>query len=182
MKALEGVSRSRSVALTGSLSALAIAFGYLLAPVPNVELMTVTCFLAGFFLGWKQGAAVGGVSMSVYSLLNPRGMALPLVTLAQISGLSLAGCSGALAARTVGRGARVLTAGFLLAGLAVTAVYDLLTNLALGVSLGSVPAVVVAGMAFSVLHIASNAAVFAVAGVSLVKVAERDRSWGRRAG
>jgi hypothetical protein len=45
--------------------------------------------------------------------------------------------------------------------------------------LGNLWSVVVAGMAFSVLHIVSNVFVFAIIGVSLVAVAERAQMWGR---
>jgi hypothetical protein len=49
---------------------------------------------------------------------------------------------------------------FAAAGVLVTLQYDVLTNLALGISLGSVLPVVLAGLVFSLVHFVSNAMIF----------------------
>ena len=43
-------------------------------------------FASGVLLGARDGALVGAVTMTIYSVLNPYGPAHPLVTLAQLAG------------------------------------------------------------------------------------------------
>ena len=178
-RAVSSARRTRSIAQIGCLSALAVGLGYVLSPVPNVELVTVTCFLSGYLFGWGKGMSVGLLSMTIYSILNPRGMALPPVTVAQVSGMAIAGLCGALVRELGGTSRWTSAVLFAVSGLLVTSIYDLLTNVALGITLGNLWSIVVAGMAFSVLHIVSNILVFTIVGVSLVTVAERAQLWGK---
>ena len=56
--------------------AMAIAMGYSLMMIPNIELITVIIFLSGVTLNLWWGALVGLVAMGIYSGLNPLGSGL----------------------------------------------------------------------------------------------------------
>ena len=156
------IRTTRKIALAGLLSSLAVALGFLLIAVPNVELMTLTVFVSGALLGVRGGALVGVVSMLIYSVANPMGAAIPLVTVSQVVGLGLVGAVGAVApaVRRVWKKRIVRTVIFAATGLLLTVSYDFLTNLALGLSMGTVVAVLVAGLLFSIIHFVSNALIF----------------------
>ena len=78
--------------------AMAIAMGYSLMMVPNIELITVIIFLSGLTLNLWWGALVGLVAMGIYSGLNPlgSGLSFPPLFFAQIISMSLCGLIGGL--------------------------------------------------------------------------------------
>lgn len=156
------MTATRKIALAGLLSSLAVALGFLLAAVPNIELMTLTVFVAGALLGVRGGTLVGVVSMLIYSIANPMGAAIPLVTLSQVAGQGLVGAAGAAApaVRRTWKGRMHRNLVFGAAGLTLTIAYDFLTNLALGLSMGTVAAILAAGLLFSIIHFVSNALIF----------------------
>jgi hypothetical protein len=69
-------------------SATAIVLGILFLAVPNLELVTATFFLAGYFLGVRDGVISAVLGEFVYSLLNPLGTASPPLLTAQIIGMA----------------------------------------------------------------------------------------------
>jgi len=126
-------------------------------------------------LGPRDGALVGGLTMLVYSLLNPYGPAPPLVTAAQIAGNGASGLAGAAFAR-LGWPARPAAArgvALVLCAVLVTAFYDLVTNVATGVVFGQMRFWLLAGIPFALWHIGYNIALFAVLGTPLVAVFAR---------
>ena len=78
--------------------AMAIAMGYSLMMVPNIELITVIIFLSGLTLNLWWGALVGLVAMGIYSGLNPlgSGLSFPPLFFAQTISMSLCGLIGGL--------------------------------------------------------------------------------------
>jgi hypothetical protein len=152
------------------LIAAAIALGYLLAGVPNVEGMSAVAFLAGCFLGAGGGALVGAVSILLFSVLNPLGPPLPQVLVAQVAGMALIGASGHLWRRLAAVVPRpeILAAAL---GALLTLVYGVLADYGFAVSMGRWKdpwPVIIAGIPFSTVHIISNAVIFF--GVSLFAV------------
>jgi ABC-type Fe3+-siderophore transport system permease subunit len=143
--------------------------------VPNLELLTLTAFLGGMLLGVRDGAAVGGLCMLIFSLLNPYGPAHPLVTASQVLGECVAGAAGGVVARArLERRPRWLQAATLaLVAVALTAFYDLATNLATGLIFGQVRFWLLAGIPFSLWHIAWNLALFVAIGTALLGVIPR---------
>jgi hypothetical protein len=90
------MNATRRALLASLLVALAVAAGYALAAVPNVELITLIVFLSGFLLGPGQGAAVGAASMAGHSLFNVMGAAIPPILIAQVGCYALVGLAGAV--------------------------------------------------------------------------------------
>ena len=74
--------------LLGLFVGVALGLGYLLAGVPNVELMTVTVALGGAVMGPAAGALCGALAAGIFSLASPIGAPLPLVLAAQVTGMA----------------------------------------------------------------------------------------------
>ena len=153
--------RERTVILAALFIALSVALGFLLAGIPNLELMTLTVFMAGSFCGARLGGAIGALSILIFSLLNPLGPA------------------PAPASRRAGRGfrphrfgrrdrraahrcrpARPASAASAAAGFVLTLAYDALTTvatafIALGASrfIEGLRGVAVAGIVFVAWHV-----------------------------
>ena len=154
--------------LLGLFTGTAIGAGYLLAGVPNVELMTLIVALAGLTLGPWQGGVCGAVAAAAYSLGSPFGLPVPLLLAGQVVGLGLAGVVGAvmgsLVLRVSASGRR--TRSLLLAGatgFVATFSFDLLTNLAIIGAFEMTPLVVLGGaVPFVLVHLAFNSAIFVI--------------------
>jgi len=146
--------------------------------IANFEVLTLVVFGSGVLLGVRDGALVGTLTELIYSLLNPYGPAHPLVTLSQVIGESSAGAAGGLAARAglPERAPAARAVMLALAGAGLTAWFDLITNLAGGVVYGKLRATLIGGIPFSLWHIGTNVALFAIAGTPLVTVFAHYRS------
>jgi uncharacterized membrane protein len=151
--------------------------GAYLHPIPNFEPLTLVMFCSGVLLGVRDGVLIGGLTMLVYSLLNPYGAVHPLVMSAQVAGEALTGAAGGAFAwlGLPWRGVALRAATLAAAGVLLTACFDVITNVATGVVFGQIKATLIGGMAFSLFHIATNAAMFAVVGPPLVAVFARYR-------
>jgi uncharacterized membrane protein len=168
------------VALVAVFAGLAVALGYLRyllvpIPIPNVELITFTVFIAGVMLGRWRGALVGAISATIYYGVNPlfgSSVAMPPLYAAQIGSLTLAGLVGGLSGplwRRGGGGRRGGTAAVLggAFGLVVTVVFQGLLILGLAVSMPSVGGVSFAAALVSnalpaLVHIVWNTLLFAL--------------------
>ncbi len=162
------MSKARSAAGVGALAALAVAGGYFLAGVPNVEVITLIVFASGWLTGARAGAAVGVVGMFVFTVANPYGAAVPLLAGAQVACMGLVGACGGIWARLAGAGS-VAPMALGLIGALLTVVYDLTTNVAIGISFSQVRPTLIAGLPFAIIHILGNSLIFALAGPYLIK-------------
>lgn len=126
-------------------------------------------------LGARDGVLVGSLTMLLYTTLNPYGPAPPIVMAAQVAGEALAGLAGAVFARMGGPRWPIGLRAAALGGFALllTAVYDLLTNVATGLVFGQMKYWLIAGIPFSLWHIGFNVALFVTLGVPLVGVLGR---------
>ncbi|HEX7079064.1 MAG TPA: hypothetical protein VF363_11640 [Candidatus Eisenbacteria bacterium] len=164
----------RTVARSAALIAFSVACGYaklVLFPfLFFVEIFSVAVFLSGAILGAGWGAWIGAVSRLVFSVANPYGPPHPWVLAAQVAGAAVVGALGGAVGRRLlpwgapgaGEAARIATLA--IAGVAGTAAYDLLTNVAQGWVFGSVPAALALAAIPSAQHVASNGVIFAVIG------------------
>ncbi len=165
----------RDVARLGIFVALIATLGFLrqiVLPIPNFELMSLGAFVGGRALGSVAGAAAAALAMGIYSGLNPLGPAPPPVFAAQIVGLAVFGACGGVLGVALAR--RPLLLGGV--GLALTFVYDVLTNLGTAWVMGALRdpwPVLAGGLAFGAGHLAWNAGLFAIAGPPLLRAVER---------
>ena len=158
----------RQPVLLGLFTGTSVGVGYLLAGVPNVELMTLVIALAGAVLGMRKGFLAGVLAAAIYSLGSPYGLPHPLLLLAQTCGLGMAGVFGRLGAQRIGsvlvpRG-RVRTLILAAAtGFTATLVYDVFTNLAIIGAFDLSAGVVLAGaVPFFLIHAGVNTAIFTI--------------------
>jgi len=153
---------------------LAWASGYV-ESIPNFELLTVITFVGGWVLGPRWGAIPGGLGELLFSTINPYGLAHPLVLASQVVGMALSGVAGGALGRADVKNARARWVLVVLAGIAVTIVYDLLTNVASGIAYGQMATTLKLAIPFTLAHVGTNAALFATVGVLLVNALERTR-------
>ncbi len=157
--------------------AMAIAVGYSLMMVPNIELITVTIFLSGLTLNALWGALVGFVAMGIYSGLNPlgSGMSFPPLFFAQLVSMSLCGVIGGfLKPFFVTNRYKISHLVLLgLSGFVVTLIYDVLTLISYpifsGLGVVGVYAALVKGLGFTLLHQLSNVFIFIITVPRVVK-------------
>lgn len=148
-------SRVRQAVLLGLFAGTGVGLGYLLASVAGVELMTTNAALAGVALGPLGGLAVGILSQLVYSLGSPFGPPVPLLLIAQLVGMGLAGLLGGLLAPALRR-RRSVTGAVLsgACGLLVALLFDLATNVVASALFGlSLRATLLAGAGVMALHL-----------------------------
>ncbi len=156
-----------------SFIAVAVVLGYLLVAVPNVELVTATCFAAGYSLGIVAGAVVGAMAEFLFAGFHPMGSSVGLLLLAQMCGMALVGFAGGQIAKFLPDPQTFAARRILfVAGALLTFLFDLLTNLAFplqaGFSSQQTLAMLVAGTGFSILHIGSNSLLFSIVLPSLL--------------
>jgi len=165
----------RRLAYAGLMIAVGLTGAYA-ESIPNFELLTLVAFASGLLLGPRDGAGVAGLMMLIYSVLNPYGMAPPLVTAAQVVGEAIAGVAGGMAVALAGWpvATRALALGAI--GALLTAIYDFLTNVATGVVFGQMRTVLLGGIPFALWHIATNVGLFAIVGTALTAVLARYRA------
>ena len=149
------------------LTTVAVAGGYLLIAVPNVELLSLTIAFAGLLLGSASGAMVGIASGAIFSTLNVFGLPYPPVWIAQLTGYAVTGLlfGGLRRLLTSGSSWQISLKCAVLA-LITTFFYDMLTNIAFPIATGVGPsqwwAYILAGIPFMITHLVSNTLLFAV--------------------
>ena len=165
---------SRRISYAALLTAAALT-GVYAESIPTFEVLTLAVFGAGVLLGARDGALVGALTMSIYTLLNPYGPAHPILMAAQVLGMVIAGVAGALFARIglPARPAQTRAVILALCAVVITALYDLLTNVATGLVFGQMRYWLLAGIPFSLWHIGYNVALFAAIGTPLTAVFAR---------
>ncbi|MBI3871462.1 MAG: hypothetical protein HY304_00095 [candidate division Zixibacteria bacterium] len=151
----------RRLARSGGLVAAAFALKYPLVAIPGLEPLTLVFFALGYAYGPIWGALVGATGEVVYATLNPLGVAVVPVWMAQIIGMAGAGVAGGatrfLADHLAHRDGRLPA---ILAGVLATLFFDAVTNLAYALSIGPFWPVLLAGLPFAAVHVASNALLF----------------------
>ncbi|MCS7119628.1 MAG: ECF transporter S component [Nitrososphaerota archaeon] len=170
-------NKTTKIAFISVLSVLCLSLQLSPRP-PNVEFTSLLTFFSGFIFGSLVGGLFGGFVMFINGFLSPWGFAglnMPF----QMVGMGLVGLVGGLYRRFV---SNHFSAGFCVEvavlGALLTLIYDLITNLGYAVyqTLSDIPfnlALMIAlayGTPFSIIHVASNAALFGVALYPLIKV------------
>ncbi len=161
---------TRKVAYTGLFIALAVARGFALGAVPNVEMLTATVFIAGWVMGSRSGMLVGVISGLIYSGMNPvgSGFLFPPLLIAQVISYGIIGFAGGV----LRRGEiffMASKAGYIALGIfgsVLTFFYDVLTTLSYPFSAGfsgaQIWATLIAGLGFSGIHVVVNFFIFSI--------------------
>ncbi len=84
-------------------AALAAALGFLFSPIPNIELVTFSLFMAGYALGFAAGMAASVLAVLLYFGMNPYGSSFvfpPLLAAQLLAGIFIS-CLGSVFARVM---------------------------------------------------------------------------------
>lgn len=157
----------QTLLLAAVLTALCVATGYLFLLVPNVELITAMVFLSGAIMGPAYGLLIGGTSEAIFSLFNPYGAPMPTLLAAQVLSFSCIGFCGGIAGRLQFRTPLLQAMVFAAFGLFLTLLYDVSTTLSFtlftaGGDRQKTVAFFLQGLPFYLIHLGSNAVVFAL--------------------
>jgi uncharacterized membrane protein len=155
--------------LSGILAATCVTIGYLFLLIPNLEFITAAIFISGYLTGPLYGALIGLIAELIFSLFNPYGApSLPLLA-AQLLAMIIVGFSGGYVARTqwLNAGIKMRTIIFGIIGFGLTLTYDILTSLSDAIVMAGGDTtklfkLVIAGLAFYILHMVSNTVSFAL--------------------
>jgi LytS/YehU family sensor histidine kinase len=152
--------QARKTAIIVCLAALSIGTNYALMGVWNVKLMDFIVFIGGFCFGPVVGVLVGVISWIVYGTLNPQGFVLP-VLLATTFSETIYGLAGGLLREgftDFKEGMWKASVFFASVGALLTLVYDVITNVVFGLTVGwnVVFAVVFGFIPFGLTHEISN--------------------------
>ncbi|HHS13080.1 MAG TPA: ECF transporter S component [bacterium] len=151
------------IASIGLFTALAVALGYAFVAIPNIEMITLSVFLAGILLGSAKGFIVGFLAEFIFAVFNPVGMAGPQLLIGMVLGMALIGLAGGLFGkfRKTKYSPRIL---LFFTGVACTVLFDLLTTVSFalmtGLSPGQTAATYVAGAWFYLIHMLGNGMLF----------------------
>lgn len=160
---------SMKVTLTAIFTALAIGSSYILAPLINIEVMSVILFIAGFLYGKYIGIVVGLTSSLIYYGWNPFGVPpLPLY-LVCVGCMTFVGLIGGISkpnqkqVRKIEFN-RLNVAKIALIGFLYTFLFDLTTNIVYGwvYYSGNIPLAFITGFPFMIIHLVNNTIMFAV--------------------
>ena len=150
-------SKLRGYVFTALFAGTAIATGYILMSIPNVEAITAILFIAGFTLGISKGIIAAIITALIYFGFNPQGGFFPPLLIAQILGLCIAPVAGALFFR-ISRNRKLRLLVLAIMAILSTLGYDILTNLAFplaaGFDLRGIFATLIAAVPFTVIHVA----------------------------
>ncbi len=153
----------------GVFAALAATFGYLLAPVPNIELLTATIFLAGLIAGKRNGCLAGMIAAFIFGLYNPWGPSPGPLLFAQVVVRGFTGYAGGWFATLnwQERTTWVRALYFGLAGFLLTSLYNVAAALSFvlpaGFTTGRLVAELVAGFLLISVATLSNVVIFSLA-------------------
>jgi len=163
--------------MIGLFIALGISLGFALIHIPNVELVTATIFISGYLLGIKEGIVVGLLTETLYSLINPYGMAAPPLFIAQVFSMSLVGGLGGILGRRKTQTELVYHLQLGLTGFIATGIFAVLTTLSfvffMGFSQKTLFGSFIYGLGFYIIHIVSNTLIFLTIVPVLLKVATK---------
>lgn len=169
-------TRTSQLALFSILTAICLALQLSPRP-PNVEFTSLFTFTIGFIYGCFAGILFGSFVMFVNGFFSPWGFAGPNMPF-QMVGMSLIGLAGGVYQKfSKGYASKSFYLEAAVLGAFFTTIYDLITNLgvAFQFALSGTPsnlAVLTAlayGTPLSLVHVASNAALFGVAFHPLIK-------------
>jgi hypothetical protein len=171
---------TRITLLACLLTALIYAGGEALAGVPNVEVVTLLVFIAGYLLGPWWGAVVGGAGMGAHSLFNALGTVAPPLWISQVVCYAFIGFCGAWIGPRIARmSTRTLQAlSSAAAGVLLVLFYQLVVNtVSFRTFAAHVPlwTYVWGGIAFAAVQMVWNAALFFVTLPPTLKVLGRAR-------
>jgi hypothetical protein len=158
------ISDSRWVSITAIMTALALVGNYALVAIPNLELGSTVLFVTAYIFGATMAIWSTLIMSLLFGIINPWGAFIPQIWISQVIGWFYVVTIGSIMGRQGTSGKQLQPRKWELAitGAFVTFIFEQITNLGYSVTFG-VPFIiaVTAAVPFSVVHIVSNAVIFA---------------------
>ena len=158
------ISNSRWVSITAIMTALALVGNYALVAIPNLELGSTVLFVTAYIFGATMAIWSTLIMSLLFGIINPWGAFIPQIWISQVLGWFYVVAAGSIMGRQGKSGKQLqprkwelaITGGF------VTFIFEQITNLGYSITFG-IPFLiaVTAAIPFSVVHIVSNAVIFA---------------------
>jgi hypothetical protein len=159
---------SRRVSITAIMTGLALTGNYIFVGIPNVELGSAILFITGYVFGFRISASCSLLTAIIFGSINPWGGLIPQIWITQLIGWMYIAFAGSLIGSRGHSASSRLTKDWQLGlvGAFLTFYFDLLTNLGYAWATGiSYWITLLAGLSFMIIHVVSNAIIFA--GVTL---------------
>jgi hypothetical protein len=154
----------KKISIMGLFIAIGVSLGFALFSIPNVEMITATVFISGYFLGFKEGILTGILTEGLYSLLSPFGLAAPPLFIAQIISMGFVGLVGAVFHKYRSSIKIIYPLQLGLIGFSVTLLFAVLTTLSftlfIELSTEQFLGSFLYGLGFYLTHIISNVLIF----------------------
>ena len=163
-KRKQSLPRSIEISMIAILSATSISIAFVRSFLPNIEVTSLITFTSGFVFGSRIGGLIGGFTEGVSSIFNPLGPAPMPIFVGQVGCMLLIGVVGGVIGRfsdktEMGNLNRSLMMGA--AGLYLTVIYDLVTNLGFAFSFGlTYEEALIYGLPFMIIHVFTNTLFF----------------------
>lgn len=162
------INMSRRVSITAIMTGLALTGNYIFVGIPNVELGSAILFITGYVFGFRISASSALLTAIIFGSINPWGGLIPQIWITQLIGWIYIAFAGSLIGLSGQSATSRLTKDWQLGivGAFLTFYFDLLTNLGYAWATGiSYWITLLAGLSFMIIHVVSNAIIFA--GVTL---------------
>lgn len=162
------INMSRRVSITAIMTGLALTGNYIFVGIPNVELGSAILFITGYVFGFRISASSALLTAIIFGSINPWGGLIPQIWITQLIGWVYIAFAGSLIGLSGQSATSRLTKDWQLGivGAFLTFYFDLLTNLGYAWATGiSYWITLLAGLSFMIIHVVSNAIIFA--GVTL---------------
>ncbi|MHA2386425.1 MAG: hypothetical protein ACXAEE_09485 [Candidatus Thorarchaeota archaeon] len=162
------INMSRRVSITAIMTGLALTGNYIFVGIPNVELGSAILFITGYVFGFRISASCSLLTAIIFGSINPWGGLIPQIWITQLIGWMYIAFAGSLIGSRGHSASSRLTKDWQLGlvGAFLTFYFDLLTNLGYAWATGiSYWITLLAGLSFMIIHVVSNAIIFA--GVTL---------------
>ncbi len=167
----KGSNASRRIALVAVYAALVLVAGYVLAYIPNIELVTCLLFVGGYCFRVGTGSLIAVVVSAIFSYFNPMGPSPPVLYAFQVLFyLCVAVLGGEIGRLRQRRQFKIATKTAVVLGVlgfGITLAFDIGSTFAMYLPIVDWNWVAVwpywfTGIVFSILHLASNPLVFAL--------------------
>jgi hypothetical protein len=150
------------------MTGLALTGNYIFVGIPNVELGSAILFITGYVFGFRISSSCALLTAIIFGSINPWGGLIPQIWITQLIGWIYIAFAGSLIGSRSHSASSRLTKDWQLGlvGAFLTFYFDLLTNLGYAWATGiSYWITLLAGLSFMIIHVVSNAIIFA--GVTL---------------
>lgn len=154
------------IAQIGVWAAAVAAIGYVFTFIPNVEGITLSVALAGAVLGPINGASIGAIGITLYSLFNPWGAPSGLLLITQIFAFATIGFCAGILNKCISENKKVRLLIWSILGLVFSLWYDILTTLITPflaeMSESSLITILIMQIPFSIVKGGTNLILFAI--------------------